>query len=103
MLRALTEQATRPAVCPMLDETASACRVYEYRPVACRTYGFYVQNDLGLYCNDIKAKVEEGALADMVWGNQDAVDRRLKQLGDSRELTDWFASTFENNPPTDTV
>ena len=50
MLRALTEQATRPAVCPMLDETASACRVYEYRPVACRTYGFYVQHDLGLYC-----------------------------------------------------
>ena len=88
---ALTEQSTRPIVCPMLDQNVGACSVYEYRPVACRTYGFYVQRDLGLYCNAIKAEVEQGALTNVVWGNHDTIDRRLSALGDSRELIDWFA------------
>jgi len=26
-----------------------------------------------------------------VWGNQDAIDRRLGSLGESRPLTEWFA------------
>jgi len=25
-----------------------------------------------------------------VWGNHDAIDRRLGALGDTRELTEWF-------------
>ncbi len=79
-----------PIECPMLDQSTGACRVYEHRPVACRTYGFYVQRDLGLYCNDIKTEVEQGALADVVWGNHDTIDRRLSALGDTRELTEWF-------------
>ncbi|MBL1264278.1 YkgJ family cysteine cluster protein [Candidatus Methylomicrobium oryzae] len=88
---ALAGQRSRPVVCPLLDRSAGACRVYAHRPVACRTYGFYVQRDLGLYCKDIEARVAEGALAEVVWGNQDAVDRRLDALGGIRELTDWFA------------
>ena len=90
-ITALTEQSGRPIVCPMLDQNVGACSVYDYRPVACRTYGFYVQRDLGLYCEAIKAEEEQGALADVVWGNHDTVDRRLSALGDSHELTDWFA------------
>ncbi len=89
-IAALAEQTSRPIVCPLLDQSAGACRVYAYRPVACRTYGFYVQRDLGLYCKDIESRVADGAWADVVWGNQDAIDRRLSGLGDIRELTDWF-------------
>ena len=45
---ALAEQQTRPIVCPLLDQSTGTCRVYFYRPTACRTYGFYVQRDKGL-------------------------------------------------------
>ncbi|MBS3954375.1 MAG: YkgJ family cysteine cluster protein [Methylomicrobium sp.] len=87
-IAALSVQTSRPIVCPMLDQEAGACRVYAHRPVACRTYGFYVQRDVGLYCKEIESRVESGAWANVVWGNQDAIDHRL---GDTRELTEWFA------------
>lgn len=88
---ALAEQTSRPIVCPLLDRTAGACRVYAHRPVACRTYGFYVQRDQGLYCKDIETRVNDGAWAEVVWGNQDVIDRRLQDMGNERELTEWFA------------
>ena len=75
----------------MLDQANNACPVYLQRPVACRSYGFYVQRDLGLYCGDIEKQVGAGALADVVWGNHDAVDQALARFGEPRPLTDWFA------------
>jgi len=87
---ALAEQTSRPIVCPMLDQVAGTCRVYPYRPTACRTYGFYVERDKGLYCQDIQALVENGVLDAVVWGNQDVIDQRLKQTGEMRELMAWF-------------
>jgi Fe-S-cluster containining protein len=89
--RMAAQPLSRPVTCPLLDLTTGACPVYIHRPVACRTYGFYVQRDLGLYCHDIELKVTDGALSDVVWGNHDAVDQRLTALGESRPLTDWFA------------
>lgn len=89
-MAALAGQRSRPIVCPLLDQSTGACPVYAQRPVACRTYGFYAQRDLGLYCRDIECLVAAGALADVVWGNHDAIDRRLDGLGESRALTDWF-------------
>jgi len=49
-IAALAGQVSRPIVCPMLDRADGACLVYAQRPVACRTFGFYVQRDQGLYC-----------------------------------------------------
>lgn len=86
---ALATQTTRPLTCPLLAN--GLCSVYAYRPVACRSYGFYMQRGLGLYCKDIEARVADGAWATVVWGNHDALDRRLAALGESRELTAWFA------------
>ncbi|MDE2584213.1 MAG: YkgJ family cysteine cluster protein [Betaproteobacteria bacterium] len=91
-MKALAGQQSRPLTCPLLDQATGACPVYAQRPVACRTYGFYVQRDKGLYCRDIEARVAEGALAEVVWGNHDAVDQRLAGLGESRPLTAWFAA-----------
>lgn len=90
-IAALTDQTSRPIICPMLDRKEGACQVYAHRPVACRTYGFYVQRDLGLYCNDIESRVAAGELTNVVWGNHDAIDHSLRCLGDARELTEWFA------------
>ena len=59
--------------------------------MACRTYGFYVQREHGLYCHAIESRVADGALADVVWGNHDAIDRRLSRLGEVRALDEWFA------------
>jgi len=86
----LDQHPSRPLVCPLLDLSARACQVYAHRPVACRTYGFYVQRGQGLYCKAIEARVAAGEWAEVVWGNQDAIDRRLGALGESRELTEWF-------------
>ena len=54
----------------MLDRADGACLVYAQRPVACRTFGFYVQRDLGLYCKDIESRVADGALTEVVWVGQ---------------------------------
>ena len=90
-MAALADQRERPVVCPLLDRSTNACPVYAQRPVACRSYGFYVQRDLGLYCSDIESQVAAGTLADVVWGNHDAIDHRLASLGSACPLTEWFA------------
>ena len=88
----LSLQSPRLIVCPMLDKAAGACLIYAYRPVACRTYGFYVERDKGLYCHDIELRVEQGELNNVVWGNHDTVNRHLDKLGDKRNLVEWFES-----------
>lgn len=90
----LAAQPLRPIICPLLDRTLGACRVYFQRPVACRTYGFYVQRDQGLYCTDIKALVDQGDWVEVIWGNHDVIDRRLKGMGETQALTGWFAQFF---------
>ena len=87
---ALADDASRPVVCPMLDEANGACPVYLQRPVACWTYGFYVDRDLGVYCRDIEALVAGGELDDVVWGNHEAIERKLAALEPARPLTEWF-------------
>lgn len=86
----LASQQLRPIVCPLLDQPSGACIVYPERPVACRTYGFYVQRELGLYCPDIESRVAGGDLTDVVWGNHDAIEHRLGALGETLALTVWF-------------
>jgi len=87
---ALTGQVSQPIVCPLLNRVNGECLVYAQRPVACRTYGFYVQRDLGLYCKEIESCVTDGALAEVVWGNHDIIDHQLRDLGEPRDLTEWF-------------
>ena len=89
---ALKNQTSHPVVCPLLNQATGACPVYLQRPIACRTYGFYVQRDQGLYCLDIKSLVDDSTLADVVWGNHDQIDRQLLSQGESRNLTEWFAT-----------
>lgn len=92
--QAMTELSTSSKsliTCPMLDKSQGLCRVYEYRPIACRTYGYYVEHDKGLYCQEILEQVEKGLLQTVIWGNQKGIDRQLKALGERKDLTQWFA------------
>lgn len=77
-------------VCPFLDPDAGRCLIYEHRPVACRTYGFYIERDRGLYCKEIEQRVAAGEMANVVWGNVAGVESTLQQLGEKIALNDWL-------------
>lgn len=91
-IQALPAQLAAPYTCPFLDEASQACLIYTHRPVACRTYGFYVERDQGLYCTDIRQRVERGDYPGVVWGNQASIAAQLAPLGPAIPLTDWFAA-----------
>ncbi len=78
-----------PVTCPFLDDAARNCLVYEDRPIACRTYGFYVEREVGLYCREIETRVRRGEMDSVIWGNQCAIDARLDELGPRIPLTEW--------------
>ncbi len=92
-----------PVVCPFLapeDGVArpGSCLVYDGRPAACRTYGYYAERGDLLGCATILAHDEDGA-AGILWGNQLAVDRELDALCiDSsegrRSIVDRFQEQF---------
>lgn len=84
--RILALAPERPVICPFLDREAGACLVYEYRPAACRTYGFYVERDRGLYCRIIEAR----NCSDVVWGNAESIHADLAPLGDNADIRTWF-------------
>jgi len=85
--------AAVPYTCPLLETETGACLVYEQRPVACRTYGFYVERDQGLYCELIRERVERGELGGVVWGNQELMDCQLDTLGPRIGFREWFQSS----------
>ena len=81
--------AKGPVMCPMLDTVEGACRVYPYRPLACRTYGYCTQRGVGLHCKPIEEQVEAGVLDQVIWGNQDALERDLRAEGAAYSLSIW--------------
>ena len=94
-VRAAAEERIRSRwsrACPLLDSQSGACLVYEQRPVACRTYGFYADREAGLYCRQIEARVESGQFDDVMWGNQESVNSTLDEAGERRTLAEWLAA-----------
>jgi Fe-S-cluster containining protein len=91
-LRNLKRGEDGRVVCPFLDREAGACLIYEYRPLACRTYGFYVERDKGLYCGEIEAGVERGEYDGVIWGNAERVEARAKGLGEVRGIDEWWGT-----------
>lgn len=77
-----------PLVCPLLDGERGRCRVYEARPIACRTYGFYVRREHDLVCAEVE---RHAAGRPVVWGNHESIDVRLERLGGPlRSLGEWL-------------
>lgn len=89
-LRLSGETPARPVTCPLLDPASGACPIYRQRPIACRTYGYYVERDRGLICQQIEIQTADGRLDDVIWGNQEAIDRALAAHGPTRSLYAWF-------------
>ena len=99
-VQALREETGR-VVCPMLDRDGGVCLVYEHRPAACRTYGFYVQRGDILGCSKVVDAVDAHEETPPTWGNQASVDAALASLGcdGERSLTDWMAADPSTNSP----
>jgi Fe-S-cluster containining protein len=80
----------RPVVCPLLDTDTNACLIYEARPIACRTYGFYAERDKVLGCSQIEDLSRDAH--DVVWGNHTSIEARALELGPAMELAAWLAA-----------
>ena len=106
--RLADEPPRGPITCPMLDEEEGACLVYAHRPGACRTYGFYVERELGLHCALVTDAVAEHEQRDatepVVWGNQSGVDYALARLAEADPaplpLTAWLRPRASSPEPT---
>jgi uncharacterized protein len=98
--------ARRPYTCPFLDRESGGCRVYAHRPLACRTYGFYVSRGTGNWCHFIRGLLDQHGEGDLLWGNQDALEDTLERLsGATLSLFEWFAAhpaepVSDGAPPT---
>jgi len=80
-----------PVPCPLLDPARGACLVYEARPIACRTYGYYTERDGGLHCSLVTRELEARGTADeVVWGHGEAISRALAEYGEALSLRDWM-------------
>ena len=70
-------------ICPMLGSD-DRCLVYDARPIACRTYGYYVASDgQGRWCSIIEARDD---LHEVIWG----YERSLRTENNLICLSDWL-------------
>jgi uncharacterized protein len=86
--RRMRARVDEPRICALLDRDTGACSVYDGRPVACRTYGFYAGRDGGRWCADIEAR--DDLTSSVVLGNHDVVETALGPLGETRTLSEWW-------------
>ncbi len=89
LARIRAAHATPTRTCPLLDDARGACLVYEARPIACRTYGFYTERDAGLHCDIVTRAVAEHG-AEIVWGNGEAIASELRAMGEERTIGAWL-------------
>jgi Fe-S-cluster containining protein len=84
-----------PFVCPYLDEREGACRIYAARPLACRTYGFFVSRGEPEVCEIIDREVLGAPGADrIVWGNSGSLATEVAaSLGEAVSFAAHFMVT----------
>lgn len=81
LLVQIAEDTVEPhIVCPYLDKQSGSCLIYDARPIACRTYGFFVERNSDLYCKLIETEVKARG-NDIVWGNAEVINEELMRLG----------------------
>lgn len=83
--------ASRPVTCPLLEASTGSCLIYDARPIACRSYGFYAERDKVLGCDCIVTISQQKP--DVIWGNHPALEEQMDDLGPAAELFIWLART----------
>ena len=83
------DETTR--VCPLLDEDRGLCRIYDARPIACRTYGYYADRDGGQHCAEVGSAVADHEDGEpVIWGNGASIEVALDALAPRRTITAWM-------------
>lgn len=88
--RRLREEEARTmgkTVCPILDLESGHCRTYHARPIACRTYGYYVERDGGLHCDLVTRFAEDHPV---VWGNGEGIAQDMRDFGETATIGEWM-------------
>ena len=81
-----------PVECPLLDPERGQCRVYSARPLACRSYGFYVSHSHDAWCTKVSEHVA-GVRDGLIFGNETALERELSRWGgETRDLLTRLAA-----------
>lgn len=99
------EPSAGPYVCPFLHLEKGTCQVYQHRPIACRTYGFYRDRAEGRYCHLISEWLVEASdeavetdakmqrVEDLVWGNHQTIEEQLeRECGEPLNAAEYLAS-----------
>jgi Fe-S-cluster containining protein len=90
LLGQIARGASGPVVCPYLDESEGACRIYGARPLACRTYGFYASREGAETCVIIDRELSERGAPGAVWGNAEALAEDVERaLGPAIPFAEW--------------
>lgn len=85
--------------CPFFDPNGDTCRIYEARPLACRTYGFYTGRRHDAWCELVAAHLTE-VRERLVLGNLDASESTLaREGGERRGLLAWLADYRQRAKP----
>jgi len=88
-----TVEPPGPVVCPYLDEAEGACRIYDSRPLACRTYGFYASREGPETCAIIDRELTERGASGAVWGNAEALAGDVaRTLGPTIPFPEWHGT-----------
>jgi Fe-S-cluster containining protein len=81
LLQQIVQQSLPTAVpCPYLDEREGVCQIYDFRPIACRTYGFFIARDHDQYCEFIETEVNRRGDDAIAWGNAESIRHDLKRI-----------------------
>ena len=57
------------------------------RPIACRTYGYYVERDGGLHCDLVTRFAEDHPV---VWGNGEGIAQDMRDFGETATIGEWM-------------
>lgn len=81
LLQQIVEKTlSSPVVCPYLNQQEGSCYIYDSRPIICRTYGFFVDREHDLYCQQIETEVSKHEEDAIVWGNAAVIGNEIERI-----------------------
>jgi Fe-S-cluster containining protein len=81
--------------CDFLDQKSGECTIYEYRPLACRTFFAFDSPDL---CDTDNGEYPHAIFSAKTHGLIQSIQQQLFAMGGSRhaDIREWFKETTED-------
>ncbi len=81
LMQIAAKTVSSQVICPYLDEQERVCSIYYSRPIACRTYGFFVTRTQEQYCQLVETEVALHRDSTIVWGNAEVIHNEVERIG----------------------